>query len=213
MSQPDPIQTLLDAVASGDDEKAEESARACAGQHRLLPALRPLLADADDDRRWWAVRTLALIGSTQAAPLLVEKLADRDAAVQCAASLGLGKLRFAAAVPELIGRLADPNGWVRDCASDALAMIGEAAVPALVEAMRDPRDGGPPDGVRVRAAAALRRIALVGGKPGLGLDIRSPRGQAIGALFRGLQDPNYLVHEHSHDALERLGLLDNLIVM
>jgi HEAT repeat protein len=111
-------------------------------------------------------------------------------------------------VPELIGRLADPSGWVSDCASDALAMIGEAAVPALVEAIRDSLDG-----VRVRAASALRRIALVGGKPGLGLDIHSPRGQAIGALFRGLQDPNYLVHEHSYDALERLGLLDNLIVM
>jgi HEAT repeat protein len=214
MSQPDLIQTLLDAVAFGDDEKAEETAQACAGQHRLLPALRALLTDADDDRRWWAVRTLALIGSGQAAPLLVAKLADRDAAVQCAAALGLGELRFEAAVPELVGRLADPSDWVRDCASDALAMIGDAAVPALVEAMRDPRDG-----LRVRAAAALRRIALVGGKPGLGgrpgqgLHIHSLRGQAIGALFRGLQDPNYLVHEHSYDALERLGLLDNLIVM
>jgi HEAT repeat protein len=208
MSQPDLIQTLLDAVASGDDEKAEKTARDCAGRYRLLPALRPLLADDDDDRRWWAVRTLALIGSAQAGPLLIEQLADRDAAVQCAAALGLGELHFEAAVPELIGRLADPSGWVRDCASDALAMIGEAAVPALVEAIRDSRDG-----VRVRAASALRRIALVGGKPGLGLDIHSPRGQAIGALFRGLQDPNYLVHEHSYDALERLGLLDNLIVM
>ena len=213
MSQPDLIQNLLDAVASGDDEKAEETARACTGHPRLLPALRPLLADADDDRRWWAVRTLSLIGSAHAGLLLVDKLVDRDPAVQCAAALGLGELRFTAAVPELVGRLADPNGWVRDCASDALAMIGEAAIPTLVEAIRPPGDGGPPDGVRVRAAAALRRIALVGGKPASALDIHSPRGQAIGALFRGLQDPNYLVHEHSHDALERLGLLDNLIVM
>ncbi len=207
MSQPDLVQSLLDAVASGDDEKAEAGARACAGQQRLLPALRPLLADVDDDRRWWAVRALALIGGPQAGPLLVERLVDRDPAVQCAAALGLGERGFEAAVPELIGRLADPNGWVRDCASDALAMIGDGAVPGLVEAMNDPRDG-----VRVRAAAALRRIALVGGKPGFSLDIHSPRGRAIGALFRGLQDPNYLVHEHSYEALDRLGLLDNVIV-
>jgi HEAT repeat protein len=208
MSQPDLIQNLLDAVASRDDERTEACARACAGQTRLLPALRPLLAGGDDDRRWWAVRTLALIGGPQATPLLVERLADQDVAVQCAAALGLGELRSEAAISALAARLADPNGWVRDSAADALAMIGEAAVPALVEAMADPRGG-----VRVRAASALRRIALVGGKPGIGLDIHSPRGQAIGALFRGLQDPNYLVHEHSHDALERLGLLDNLIVM
>jgi Uri superfamily endonuclease len=56
------IQALLDAIDAGDDEAAERVAQTCAGQTVLLPALRPLLADADPDRRWWAVRTLAVIG-------------------------------------------------------------------------------------------------------------------------------------------------------
>jgi HEAT repeat protein len=207
MTKPDLIQALLDAIAAGDDERTDAAARACAGQRHLLPALRPLLADQDTERRWWAVRTLAVIGDTGAGPLLVGRLSDPDVAVRCAAALALGSMQDGEAVPALAACLADANGWVRDSAADALALIGYPAVAALVEAMRDERDG-----VRVRAASALRRIAGAGGKPGHDLDIHSPRGQAIGALFRGLQDPNYLVHEHSRDALERLGLLDNVIV-
>ncbi len=208
MIEEDLVQALLDAVAAQDDERAEDAARACAGRPGILPALRPLLADPDSDRRWWAVRTLAGIGSPETTRLLAERLSDADEGIRCVAALGLGNLKAADAVAPLAACLADESGFVRDSAADALALIGEPAVPALVEAVADPRDG-----VRVRAASALRRIAVVGPRPGPDLDIRSPRGQAIGALFRALQDPNYLVHQHAHTALDQMGLLDNLIVM
>ncbi len=208
MTQEDPVQALLDAIAAGDDVETERAAQACAGQAALLPALRPLLADPDAERRWWTTRTLALVGGPDAAPLLMARLADADEATRCAAAFGLGSLRVEAGVPGLVACFADPSGWVRDCAADALSMIGEPAIAALVAAIADSRSG-----VRVRAASALRRIALAGPRPGPDLDIHSPRGQAIGALFRALQDPNYLVHQHAYDALDQMGLLDNLIVM
>jgi HEAT repeat protein len=199
MEKPDLVQDLLDAITTGDDVATERAAQACAGQIALLPALRPLLAAADANRRWWAVRTLALIGGEEALPLLVERLADEDEATRCVAALGLGQLHeepaALATIPALCAILADPSGWVRDSAADGLTLMGEPAVPALVEAMTDSRDG-----VRVRAASALRRI-------------KSHQPIALGALFRALNDPNYLVHQHAYQALDSMGLLDNLIVM
>ena len=133
--------------SAGDDEAAERVAQTCAGQTALLPALRPLLADAEPDRRWWAVRTLAVIGGEEAGALLMSRLSDPDEATRCAAALGLGQLRATAAIPALTAQLGDANGWVRDTAADALAMIGEPALPALVETLNDwpgwaPRAGG-----------------------------------------------------------------------
>ncbi len=204
----DLIQNLLDAVAAGDDERAEQAAIACTRQVSLLPALRPLLTDEDNDRRWWAVRTLAAIGGAAAVPLLRQRLADDDPAIRSVAAYGLGALSAVPAAAALAVRLSDPNGWVRDSAADALAMIGEPAVVVLVEVLATGASGA-----RVRAASALRRIVLPGERPGPAMDTQSPRGQGIGALFRALQDPNYLVHQHAYAALSQLGLLDNLIVM
>jgi HEAT repeat protein len=163
--------------------------------------------DRDPDRRWWAARTLAVIGTAAAVEPLVDLLADPDEATRCAASLALGRIGAEAAIPALVARLADPSGWVRDSAADGLALIGEASLPALVEALSDPRDG-----IRVRAASALRRTLLAIIPPRTHVDIASNRGRALGALFQALNDPNYLVHQHAYEALDRLGLLDNLIV-
>jgi HEAT repeat protein len=200
----DLVQALLEAVAAGDDEAAERAARACTGQAWLLPALRPLLADDNADRRWWAVRVLALLGSQAAVPPLVEELRDPDEAVRCAAAAGLGHLASAAAIPALIASLTDASGWVRDSAGDALAQIGAPALPALVAAMQGP------DGVRVRAAAALRRI-VVAGLHNLSINQYPPRyGPALTVLFRALNDPNRLVRHSAHAALDRLGLLETV---
>jgi HEAT repeat protein len=206
----DLTQVVLDAIVAGDDEACEAAVQAFARRPRLLPALRPLLASSDPDERWWAVRGLALIGGEEAAGLLISALGDADEATRCAAALGLGQNGSTASVPALAERLADPSGWVRDSAADALAMIGEPAAPALVAALRDA-----PDGVRVRAASALRRIVTRAERSRIrpDMDMQSPLGQAVGALFRALQDPNYLVRQHAYAALDGLGLLDNLIVM
>ena len=70
MTEFDLVQALLGAIASGDDADTEAVSQALAGRSSLVPALRPLLTDADPNRRWWAVRTLALIGGVDAARLI-----------------------------------------------------------------------------------------------------------------------------------------------
>ena len=203
----DAVLALLDAVDAGDDGAAERVAQTCAGQTALLPALRPLLADADPDRRWWAVRALAVIGGEEAGVLLMSHLSDPDEATRCAAALGLGQLRAAAAVPALTAQLGDANGWVRDTAADALAMIGEPALPALAEVLNDGQEGA-----RVRAAGSLRKIvagALADRQPG---DFEPQFWPAIGALFTALNDPNRLVRHNAYEALDRLSLLETVII-
>jgi Uri superfamily endonuclease len=203
----DTIPALLDAIDAGDDEAAERVAQTCAGQPALLPALCPLLADAEPDRRWWAVRTLAVIGGEEAGALLMSRLSDPDVATQCAAALGLGQLRTTAAIPALTAQLGDANGWVRDTASDALAMIGEPALPALVETLNTGQEGA-----RVRAAGALRKI--VGGAltDRQATEFEPQFWPAIGALFAALNDPNRLVRHNAYEALDRLSLLETVIV-
>jgi Uri superfamily endonuclease len=203
----DAVQALLDAIDAGDDEAAERVARTCAGQTALLPTLRPLLADADPDRRWWAVRTLAEVGGEEAGALLMSRLSDPDEATRCAAALGLGQLRAPAAIPPLMARLSDANGWVRDSAADALAMIGEPALPALAEMLTDGLDGA-----RVRAAGALRKIVVGALSDRQTSDFDPQFWLAIGALFTALNDPNRLVRHNAYEALDRLGLLETVII-
>lgn len=205
--QPDIAQMLIDAIRTKDDNAAERAVKAFAGRSDLLPALRPLLADSDMDRRWWAVRTLAILGGAEAEAAAAEHLEDPDEATRCAAALALGQLAAAAAVPALTARLADSSGWVRDSAGDALALIGEPALPALVEALASQHDG-----VRVRAAAALRKIAItkLSGAP---VTEYSPSyWPAINALFIALNDPNHLVRHSAYEALDHLGLLDSVLI-
>lgn len=203
----DLIQALLVALADGDDDAAEAAAQACTGRADLIPALRPLLADADADRRWWGVRVLALAGGPEAAPLAEARLTDPDEATRCAAALALGQLRAAANIPALSAALADKSGWVRDSAADALAMIGEPALPALLAALADPRDG-----IRVRAAMGLRKL-VVPALAGRHLTAYPPQfWPALTALFQALNDPNRLVRHNAYEALDKLGLLENVLL-
>jgi Uri superfamily endonuclease len=203
----DTTQTLLDAISAGDDAAAERMARACASQTALLPALRPLLADADPDRRWWGARALAAVGGAEAADMLIACLRDTDVATQCAAALGLGQLRATTAIPALAALLSDANGWVRDTAADALAMIGEPALSVLVETLSAGQDGA-----RVRAAGALRKISVSALADRRITEFEPQFWPALNALFAALNDPNRLVRHHAYAALDRLDLLDTVII-
>jgi HEAT repeat protein len=201
----DLIQALLDAVAAGDDEQAERVALAFATQPFVLPALRPLLGDPSPDRRWWAVRSLALIGGPEAERLLIERLSDEDEPTRCAAALALGQLRAEAAIPHLLAALRDASGWMRDSAADALSLIGDQALPALVEAMSDARDP-----IRVRATRATCRI-LGPALKGKTLNEYDKRYYpALTALYTALNDPNRLVRTNAYDTLNGLGLFDEV---
>lgn len=202
---PDLIQALLDAVAAGDDEQAERVARAFASQPFVLPALRPLLSDPSADRRWWAVRSLALIGGAEAERLLIERLTDEDEPTRCAAALALGELRAEAAIPHLLAALRDASGWMRDSAADALSMIGDPALPGLVEAMGDGRDP-----IRVRATRATCRIVGPALKGKTLNEYDRKYYPALTALYTALNDSNRLVRTNAFDTLNGLGLFDEV---
>jgi HEAT repeat protein len=190
---------LLAAIAEEDDEAAEAAIIELI--HVNSTAKEPLLelwASPDPDQRWWAVRGLAALAETDetnragTTPALVSALSDPDDAVRCVAALALGQLQAASAIPSLLLLLSDPSGWVRGAAADALALMGEAAVPALGEALQDEREG-----VRVRAAYSLRKIC-------------SPKSARW--LFPALNDPNPIVHTYAYETLDQLGYLTTILV-
>ncbi len=179
---PDPLQTFLECIAAGDDARTEEAALALgrAGDG-ALPALREMLTSADADRRWWATRGLAALGSPAARQLLVAALDDPAPDVRACAAQGLGELQAGEAATALAGHLADPDPLVSRIAADGLARIGPAAVPHLIAALQE-------GGVSARA-----------------LSIIQPE-EAIPALAAALDDPSAIVTYYAEEALERMGV-------
>jgi HEAT repeat protein len=198
MNEQPAVAPLMTAIDAGDDARCE------ALVHDLTPADSPLLvtlaADGDPDRRWWAVRALALVGADGAVPALVHCLADDDPSVRAAAAMSLGHVHRrapAAVAPQLdqvAALLADDNGLVRQAAGDGLAVCGDDAVPALAAALRQSQHPG----ARSRAAAALRKIATL---------------RAAAVLYPLLNDPNHLVRMYAYEGLDEMGLLENVLLI
>jgi HEAT repeat protein len=192
------MQELLAAVAQGDDEEAERLAQ------QLTPADEPLLlalcASDEADKRWWAVRSLALVGGEASVPVLSDRLRDPAPAVRAAAALALAHLHArlpGELLPHLDGvaeLLGDEEGYVRQSAADCLALCGDDAVPALGHVLRFSEH----EGARTRAAGALRKIATM---------------KAAGILYALLNDSNHLVRSYAYEALDEMGLLENILVM
>ncbi len=184
------------AVAAEDDDRAEALVAL------LTPADAPALgrmAAQDGHQRWWAIRALAAVGDPSHLPLFLACLDDPQSDMRALGLMALAALaqRFPEAVaPHLeamTALLADPDGLVRQAAVDALAQCGDAAVPVLAAALENPHDG-----VRVRAARALQRIGSMATAP---------------HLYRHLDDPNPVVRHYAYEALDRLGLLNNVLLL
>ncbi|MCB0227627.1 MAG: HEAT repeat domain-containing protein [Anaerolineae bacterium] len=190
---------FLSAIRTGDDERTEDAVQALwRNGDGSLASLLDLAVIDDDDLRWWAVRALAVAAEEHqqhraaAMPALTRALSDTDDSIRCLAALSLGQLKAASAIPALLVLLTDPSGWVRGAAADGLALMGEAAVPALGSALHDDQEG-----VRVRAAYALYRIR----------SMSSARW-----LFPALNDPNPIVHTYVYETLDEMGLLNTVLV-
>ncbi len=199
MSQPT-LESLLAAIHANDDEAAEQVVTAYTVES--APALNEVLSlfNADDaDQRWWAVRTAAAVapwtegGAEALEKPLRDRLHDPDPAVRCAAALAAGQLELVALVDELACALGDQSGWVRSSAADALALMGEPAVPALLQVL-----AGTEQGARTRAAYALSKIRTM---------------EVANAFYHCLQDENQLVQTYAYDTLEQMGLLQTILVM
>ncbi len=191
---PDALKVFLDSIAAGDDARTEEAVLALGHSSAensrrslddaVLPPLRDLLVDADPDRRWWAARALAAVGTQAARDLLITALADPDPDVRACAVQGLGELHAEDAVAGLVRCLADPSPFVSRIAADSLAHIGPPAVPALIAALQE--------GEVLTRAGAARALSII-----------QPE-EAIPALCAALNDPSAIVTYHAEEALERM---------
>ena len=198
MSPTSPYEEFLAAVAAGDDDRCEAASLALDSDDEA--ALIDLAQRSTGDARWWAVRALAHTGGTEAVATVAAALDDPDPALRAAAALALGHLSarspeaVTAVLPALAAHLADSDGFVRGAVVDGLALSGAAALPALADVLFHSEN----EGARSRAAAALRAL-------------RSE--EAAPLLFRFLNDPNHLVHTYCYEALDDMGLLENMLLM
>lgn len=184
---PDALREFLDAVAAGTDAQAEEAALALAPLGgAALPPLRQLLAGTDLDRRWWAARALAAVGTSAAREMLVAALGDPDPDLRACAAQGLGELRAEEAVAGLTHCLGDPSAFVSRIAADSLARIGPPAVPALIDALRE--------GEVLARAGAARALSIIQAQ------------ESVPALCAALDDPSAIVTHYAEEALEQMGV-------
>lgn len=190
-----PMHRFLEALRENRDEALEAAAAelTAADEQDLME-----LAGSDElDQRWWAIRALAHVGGKTATSLLVDMLHDEDAGCRAAAALALGHIyvrdpdTVRAVVPRLAPLLGDDEGFVRQVAADALSMCGDDAVVPLTEVLQREHDGA-----RTRAAIALGKIGTM---------------KAAAILYQHLNDPNYLVRTYAYEALDEMGLLENML--
>jgi HEAT repeat protein len=200
---------FLDAVERGDDEATEALVGTLSPSDEA--ALIAVAAHSEEvDRRWWALRALAAVGGADSARALAAAAQDRDPSVRAVVALGMGHLyarsadanRADTATAEAVGAelealvplLQDDDGFVRKAAVDGFSLCGEAALPLLQRILLE----GTHEGARTRAASALRSMRSMKAAP---------------LLWRILNDRNPLVHTYAHEALDDLGLLDNVLLL
>lgn len=183
---------LFADLTSEDESRAEAAAERLAQLSAMeaqkwlddLAHRPPVLAA---DARWWLTRAAAgLPAEVEATPFLITALKDAEAGVRQCAAVGLRERRSPQAVPALISALADPDELVRRLCSEALAVVGTEAIPALLDAFQSGRLPA-----RIAAARALAKIG----------DHRS-----IPALIAALDDNSALIAYWANIGLERMGV-------
>ncbi len=178
-------------LTCGDDDRAEVAVEkiAALGENCAddpINVLQDLMSSPDSEIRWWGVRALASISDPRVASILIEALADEGAAVRQCAALGLRLHPTPRAIAGLIDCLSDEDHLVVELSGDALAEIGEQAVPALITVL----DDGSPK-ARLEAVRSLARIG----------DMR-----AVPALFGVLDEGSALMEYWAAEGLERMGV-------
>ncbi len=143
-AQTDNVQLQI-ANLQSPDPAVRANAASTLGRFKDARAFDPLVAslnDQDASVRMAAALSLSNFKEPSEVPPLIALLKDPDEGVSQAAVLSLGVLRDPRAIPALISALSNHRG-----ARMGLRNIGQAAVPALIEALRN-------DNPNVRAGAA-----------------------------------------------------------
>jgi HEAT repeat protein len=177
---------LLNDLIGGDETRAEEAVSLLVDlDEEALPALLDLTHSTDADHRWWGLRVLAQSPHSQAG-WLIPFLNDPAPAVRQCAALGLAAKPDEVAIQPLIRALSDEDRMVGNLAANALARIGSAAVPSLIEAVKSA-----PQSARIHALRALA-------------EIRDHR--AIPVMMQVMGEDSALLQHWAKEGLERLGL-------
>ena len=181
-----PLQDLLDDLVSGDESRAEAAVPALLSMDvDVVPALLDLTRSPDVDSRWWALRVLASSPHCLT-EWLIPFLNDPAPEVRQCAALGLAVKPDESASQPLVDALNDEDSMVGSLAVHALVKIGSAAVPSLIEAVKQ--------GAQSQRIHALRALA----------EIRDHR--AIPVMMQVMQEDSALLQHWAQEGLERLGL-------
>jgi HEAT repeat protein len=180
------LQSLLQDLISGDEARAENAVTALIelGQD-AIPALLDLTRSSDTDSRWWALRTLAQSPLSRT-EWLVPFLNDPAPEVRQCAVLGLAAKPDESATQPLIQALSDDDSMVGSLAVNALVKIGGAAVPSLIDVVKD--------GKQSSRIHALRALAEIGDHC------------AIPVMMKVMDEDSALLQHWAKEGLERLGL-------
>ena len=183
----EPLIRAIDDLQSSDEARAEAAVAALAPMGAAaLAALQPLLVAPSAETRWWAIRAAANIHDEAAPTVLCSALDDPALEVRQAAALGLRSRPTPEAATLLANLLADPDPLLGRLASDALAAIGEPAIPLLRDALQS---AAPPAGGHAARALALMRTPA-----------------AIPALFGALDHDSIIAQHWAERGLDDLGV-------
>ena len=181
------LRSLLFELTSGDDERANRAvSRIAVHGVEGFEVIQPLLTDPEPDHRWWAVRTLAEFPDRRAIPPLILALKDEDQSVRQCAAQALFQRPDERAVPALISSIGDDDSLVARLSANALVAVGEAAVPALLEILREES--------ATHRLEAIRALAMIGDQ------------RAIPALFDSLDEDSALMEYWANEGLEKMGV-------
>jgi HEAT repeat protein len=135
-ADPAAAEALMAAFTTESDDYVRETlvrALVRVGDHVVDPLISLLTAD-NRQLRHHAAHALSKLRDTRAVDPLIAAFGDPDSFVVYKAAFALGRIGDPRAIGSLIVLLDHTATEVRSAASDALEMIGQAAVPALVGA-------------------------------------------------------------------------------
>jgi len=181
------LQDLLKDLIRGNEECAEEAVTALIelGED-AIPSLLDLTHSDDVDARWWALRTLAQSPLCRTEWLIPFLSNDPAPEIRQCAALGLAGKADESAIQPLVRALSDEDNMVNSLAVNALVKIGSAAVPSLIEVVKNGKQSS-----RIHALRALAEIK----------DHR-----AIQIMMKVMQEDSALLQHWAREGLDRLGL-------
>ena len=180
------LQDLLSDLTSGSEGRAERAVPSLIELgEEAVPALLELTHATETDHRWWGLRVLAQSPFAQS-EWLVPFLGDPAREVRQCAALGLAIKPDEQATQPLIQALSDEDSMVSSLAVNALVKIGSAAVPSLIEVVKNSSQSA-----RIHALRALA-------------EIRDHR--AIPIMMKVMEEDSVLLQHWAKEGLDRLGL-------